>query len=143
MTTSNRLFGNISAIYMATAQNPIFWLLRIYYFHTANIPIIYLLQNEQLFQQWKSSKYLITVHIKIVYVNFKLPIWKYFDDIYGYCAKPNFLATVYHTSIFLLRISQLFVYCKSTNNFSTGNRLYILLLYIEKLNDNFKSPIWK
>ena len=84
MTTSNRLFGNISTIYMATAQNPIFWLLRIYYFATANIPIIYLLQIEQLFQQWKLSKYLITVHRKIVYDNFKLPIWKYFDDIYGY-----------------------------------------------------------
>ena len=56
---------------------------------------------------------------------------------------PTFLATVYHTSIFLLRISQLFVYCKSTKNFSTGNRLYILLLSIEKLYDNFKSPIWK
>jgi len=29
MTTSNRLFGNISNIYKATAQSPIFWLLRI------------------------------------------------------------------------------------------------------------------
>ena len=90
MTTSNRLFGNTSAIYMATAQNPIFWLLRIYYFPTANISIIYLLRIEQLFRQWKSSKYFITVHRKIVYDKFELPIWKYFDDIYGYCAKPNF-----------------------------------------------------
>ena len=143
MTTSNRLFGNISAIYMTTAQNTIFLLLRIYYFPTANISIIYLLLIEQLLQQWKSSTYLFTVHRKIVYDNFKLPIWKYFDDMYGYCVKPNFLATVYHTSIFTLRICQLFVYCKSTNNFSTGNRLYILLLCIEKLYDNFKSPICK
>jgi len=50
MTTSNRLFGNISTIYMATAQSPIFWLLRIVqlfsycaspnYISTANRPII-------------------------------------------------------------------------------------------------------
>ena len=142
MTTSNRLFGNISTIFLAAAKSRIFTLLRIYYFPTANISIIYLFII-YLFQQWKSSKYLITVHRKILYDNFKLPIWKYFDDIYGYCTKPNFLATVYHTSILLLLISQLFVSCKSTNNFSTGNRLYILLLCIEKLYDNFKSPIWK
>jgi len=29
MTTSNRPFGNISNIYMATEQSPIFWLQRI------------------------------------------------------------------------------------------------------------------
>ena len=78
-----------------------------------------------------------------MYDNFKSPIWKFFDDIYGYCAMPNFLATVHHAIIFLLRISQLFVYCKSTNNFSTANRLNILLLCIEKLYDNFKSPVLK
>jgi len=66
MTTSNRLYGNISTIYMATAQGPVFRLLRIYYLPTTNIPIIYLLQIEQLFQNWKSSEYLLTVHRKIV-----------------------------------------------------------------------------
>ena len=49
MTTSNRLFGNISTIYMSTAQKPIFLLLRNiqlfcysashYYLSTANRPI--------------------------------------------------------------------------------------------------------
>jgi len=49
MTTSNRLFRNISTIYMATAQSPIFWLLRMVqlfcycaspnYLSTANQPI--------------------------------------------------------------------------------------------------------
>jgi len=53
-------------IFMATAQNPIFSLLRIYYFVSANLPIIYLLQIDQLFHQWESSKHLITVHRKIV-----------------------------------------------------------------------------
>ena len=53
-------------IYMATAQNTIFWLLRIYHLATAHHPIIFLLQIDQLFHHWKSSKYLITEHRKIV-----------------------------------------------------------------------------
>jgi len=64
MTTSNRLFGNISTIHMVTAQSQNFSLLSIYNFATANIPIIYLLLIEQLLQNWKSSKYLITVNRK-------------------------------------------------------------------------------
>ena len=75
MTTSNRLFGNILKLYMATAQSPNF----------------------------------------------------------GYWA----------SIILLLRISQLFIYCKSTNYFTTGNRLNIWLLCIEKWHDNFKSSILK
>jgi len=193
---------------MATAQNRIFRLLHIYYFPTVNAPIIYLLQIEQLFQNCKWSKHLITVHREILwqlqiayfeifrrfiwllrkaqffgycasiilqlrisqlfiyckttnyfttgnrlniwllcieklYDNFTLPIWKYFDDLYGFWAKPNFLATAHHKITFPLHISQLFVYSKSTNYFTTGNRLNIWLLCIEKLYDNFKSPIWK
>ena len=77
MTTSNRLFGNISTIYVPTAQ------------------------------------------------------------------KPNFFTTAHHTNILLLRISQIFVYCKSANYLKTGNRLHIWLLSVEKLYDNFKSPISK
>jgi len=67
MKTSNRLFGNTSTIYMATAQSTIFLVLRIYNFPTAHLPIIYLLQIDQLFHLWKSSKYLITLHWKIVW----------------------------------------------------------------------------
>jgi len=55
MTTSNHLFRNISSIYMATAQSPMFWLLRIYQFATANLPIIYVLQIDKLFTDWYSS----------------------------------------------------------------------------------------
>ena len=36
-----------------------------------------------------------------------------------------------------------FMYCKSTNYFTTGNRLHNFLPCIEKLYDNFQSPIWK
>jgi len=61
MTTSNRLFRNISTIYKATAQSSILWLLRINNFATADIPIIYLQQIGQIFH-WKLSKYLITLH---------------------------------------------------------------------------------
>ena len=205
MWTSNRLFGNISMIQMATAQSPIFRLLRIYHFPTANIAIISLLQIEQLIQHCKSSKYLFTVHWKILWQlqiayfqifrrfiwqlrkaqfcghcasiifllhisqlymyckstnyfttgnrlhncllciekfcgNFKSPIWKHINDLYGYYAKHNFLANC-ASIILLMRISQLFIYCKSTNYFNTGNRLNIWLLYIEKLYDNFSLPI--
>ena len=45
--------------------------------------------------------------------------------------------------VLLLRFSQLFMNCKSTNYFTTGNRLHNWLLCIEKMYDNFKSPIWK
>ena len=43
-----------------------------------------------------------------------------------YCAPPNY-----------------FVYCKSTNYFTTENSLNICLLCKEKLCDNFNPPIWK
>jgi len=59
MTTSNRLFGNISNIYTAVAQS------------------------------------------------------------------QNILATAHHKIIFLMRISQLFVYNKSIKYFTNGNRLNI------------------
>ena len=45
--------------------------------------------------------------------------------------------------ILLLRISKLFMYCISTNYFTTGNLLHNCLLCIEKFCGNFKSPIWK
>ena len=63
--------------------------------------------------------------------------------IYSYYAKPNFLDPAHRTIILLVRIFQLFVYCKSTNYFTTGNRLNICLLCIEILYDYFKSPIRK
>jgi len=66
MATSNRLFGNVSTIYMATAQKPIFWLLRIHHLATAHHPIIYLLQIDQLFHHWNSSIYFISEHGTIV-----------------------------------------------------------------------------
>jgi hypothetical protein len=131
----------MSTIHMPTAQSRIFRLQRIYYFPTANVPIIYLLQIEQLFQNCKWSKHLMTVHRKILwqlqiayYKIFRRFIWLLRKaQVFGYCA----------SIILLLRISQLFNYCKSTNYFTTGNRLNIWLLRIEKLYDNFKSPIWK
>ena len=95
------------------------------YFTTGNRLNIWLLCTENLYDKLKS------------------PIWKHFDDLYDFCAKPNFLAAAHHTIISPLHISQLFVYCKSTNYFTTGNRLIIWLVCIEKLYDNFKTPIWK
>jgi len=45
--------------------------------------------------------------------------------------------------ILLLRIFKLFMYCKSTNYFTTANRLHNCLLCIEKFYGKFKSPLWK
>jgi len=126
---------------MATAQSPIFRLLRIYYFPTANIHTIYLLQIEQLFQNCKSSKYLITVHGKILW-QLQIAYFEIFRRFIWQLRKAQFCGHC-ATIILLLRVSQLFMYCKSTNYFTTGNRLHNCLLCIEKFFDNFKSPISK
>ena len=141
MWTTNRLFGNISMIQMATAQSPIFRLLRIYYFPTANIPIISPLQIEQLFQHCKSSKYLITVHWKILWP-LQIAYFEIFRRFICQLRKAQFCGHC-ASIILLLRISHLFMYCKSTNYFTTGNRLHNCLLWIEKFYDNFISPISK
>ena len=141
MTISNRLLGNISTIYMATAQSTIFWLLRII----------------QSFCYFASPKYLSTANRQIIST---LDIFY----IFGYCTQKNCMTTSYRlfgnistiyvataqsqflgycaSIILLLRISQLFKYCISTNYLTTGNRLHNCLLCIEKLYDIFKSPIW-
>ena len=54
---------------------------------------------------------------------------------------PIYMATAQSPIFLLLSISQLFMYCKSTGYFTTGNRLHNCLLSIEKLYDKFKSPI--
>ena len=113
--------------------------------------MILLLRISQLFMNCKLTNYFRTgnrLHhwllcIENSYDKFKSPIWKHFQHLYGYCAKPNFSATAHHKIIFLLHISQLFVYCKSTKYFTNGNHLNIWLLCIEKLYTNFKSPISK
>jgi len=78
MTTSNRLFRNISTIYIATAQSS-----------TA-----VLLQIDQIFHHWKSSKYLNTLHWKIL----KLHIAS---------------SEIFRRFIWLLRKAQFFGYCAS------------------------------
>ena len=135
MTISNRLLGNISTIYTATAQSTIF-------VATAHHKIILLHRISHIFVFCISTNYFNTgnlLHIWLLYVeklydNFKSPIWKHINNLYGYCAKPIFR---------LLRISQLYKYCISRNYLTTGNRLHNCLLCKEKLYDNFKSPIWK
>ena len=131
--TSHSLFANISTIYIGTVH------------HTINFP----LHNSQLFVYCKSTNYFTTRYslnlwllcVEKLYENFKSHIWKYIKDLYGYCAKPIF--RVLRIYLLLLPISQLFMYCISTNYFTTGNRLHNCLLCIETLYDNFKSPIWK
>ena len=119
MTTSNRLFGNLSTIYMATVQSPIFWLLRIYHFATAHLPSIYLLQIDQLFHNWESSKYLITVHWKILTTSNRL-----FRNI----STIN-MATARSPILWPLRI----------HNFATAHLPIIYVLQIDKLFHDWKS----
>ena len=52
---------------MASAESSIFGLLRNFDFATENLQINYELQIDKLFHDWKSSKYFITVHRKIVW----------------------------------------------------------------------------
>ena len=123
MTTSNPLFRNITT-YMATAQSPIFWLMRIYHFATAHLPVIYLVQIDQLFHHCKSSNYLITVHRKI--------LWK-FQIAY---------LKIFLRFISLLRKAQYFSYCASYNHFPTSHLPNICLLQIDKLFQHWKSSTY-
>ena len=105
MTTSNRLFGTISTIYMATAQSS-----------TA-----VLLQIEQIFHHWKSSKYLITLHWK--FLKLYIASLEIFRRYIWLLRKAQFLATA-HLS---------FSCCESPNYLSTANRPTISPLEIVKL----------
>ena len=141
MTTSRCLFANISTIYIASAQTSNFRLLRIYDFASVHLPIIYELQIDKLLHDWKSSTSLIIVHRKIVW-QLQIPYSETFRAfMWPQRKSPIFLTTAHHAFIFLLRISQLFVYCKSTKYFTNGNRINMCLLCFEKLYGNFKSPI--
>jgi hypothetical protein len=208
MTTSNSVFGNISRIYIVTAQSPIFSLLRVYHFATAHLPIINLVQIDQIFRHWESSKYLITLHRKIVWqllIAYLEIIQRFIfllrkAQFFRYCASYIHFVTAHLSNIcllqidklfqhwksftysvtvrrrivgqlliayletfrrfiwllrkaqflgycasiiLLLRISHLFMYCKSTNYFTTGNCLHNCLLCIEKFCGYLKLPIWK
>ena len=82
-----------------------------YYFASAHLPIICLLQIDQYFHHWKSSKYLVTLHRNIVW-QLQMAYLETFQRFIWLLRKPNFLPTMHHTIIFLLRISKLYVYCK-------------------------------
>jgi len=112
MTTTNRLFRNISNIYMATEQSPTFWFCASNnYFPTAHPPIICLLQIDKIFHKWKSSKYLLVVHRNIE-LELQIAHLERFNDLYDYCAKPKFFATAH----------LLFCFCASPNYLSSANR---------------------
>ena len=120
MTTSNHLFGNISIIYIASAKSPIFRVLRIYHFATANLLNLMYCKSTNYFTSG-NRLYNCLLCIEKLYDNFKSPIWKHINDLYGYCAKHNFwLLRIYHLAtahlpiIYLLQIGQLFHHWKSS-----------------------------
>ena len=84
------------------------------YFPTAHLPIICLPQIYQLFHHRKSSKYLLTVHRKIVW---QLQI-AYLE--------------IFRRYIWLLRNAQFFGYCASCNYFPTAHLPIICLLQIDQ-----------
>ena len=129
MTTSNRLYGNISTIYIASAQSPIFRVLRIYHFATANLPNFMYCKSTNYFTIG-NRLYNSLQWMEKLYDNFKTPIWKHINDLYGNCAKEQFfwllriyhLATAHHPIIYLLQIDQLFHHWKSSKYVITEHR---------------------
>ena len=120
MTTSNRLFGNISNIYKATAQSQIFRYCASYnYFPTAHLPIICLLQIDKIFRQLKSSTCLFTLHRKIV-EELQIAYWE---------TSTIHMATTQSPIFTLLRIY----------DFATAHLPIIYELQIDKLFHDWKS----
>jgi len=126
---------------MATAQRLIFRLLHNYHFATAHLTIIYILQIDQLFHLCKSSKYLITVHRKIVcklqiaYLEiFRRLIWLLPKvQFFGYCASYNYFAAAHLPIICPLQIDQLFQHLKSSKHLFTVHTNIIWQLQIAYL----------
>ena len=150
MTNSNRLFGNISTIYMASAQSPIFCCCASYnYFPTAHLPIICLLQIEKLFHHGKSSKYLVTLlsnivlHLQIAYLEtFRRYTWLLLKvQFFGYCASYNYFSTANLPIICLLQIEQLFLHWKSSKYMFNLHRKIVWHLQIAYL-ETFRWFIW-
>ena len=94
------------------------------YFPTAHLQIICLLQIDQLFDQLKSSKYLLHVHRKIVW-HLQIAYSETFRRFIWLLRKAQFL--------FLLCITQIFSYCASPNHSSTANRPIISPLEIVQI----------
>ena len=122
-------------IYMATAQSKIFWLLRIYHFATAHLLFIYLLQIDQFFHHRISSKYLINLHGKIVWLlhiacleTFRWFIWLLRKtQFFGYSASYNYFPTAHLLIICLLKIEQIFHHWKSSKYLVTLHRKIVKL----------------
>ena len=149
MATLNCLFANVSTINLATVQSPIFSLLRIYHSVTAHIPVIYVVQIDQLFHHWETSKYLITVHRKILwklqiaYLEiFRRLIWLLCKaQFFGYCASYNHFATAHLPNVCLLQIDKQFQHWKSSTLLFTVRRKIIWQLQIAYL-ETFRRFIW-
>ena len=88
------------------------------YFASAHLPIICLLQIDTFFHHWKLSKYLITVHRKIVW-QIQVAYLDIFRRFIWLLRKPIFrLLRIYHFATAHLS----FCCCASPNFLSTANR---------------------
>jgi len=125
-----------------------FWLLRIYHFANAHLPIIYVMQIDKIFHHWKSSKYLITLHWKIVWQLHiaYLEIFRQFlrllfkAQFFGYCASYNYFTTAHLPINCPLQIDQLFHHRKSSKHLVNLHRKIVQLqiAYLE----TFQRFIW-
>ena len=121
MTTSNCLFGNISTIYMATAKNPIFWLLYII----------------QVFSYCASPNYLSTANRPTI-----SPLVIFY--IFCYSAKKNCMTTSNRlfgkkSTIYMATAQSRIFKLLRIYYFPTANIPIIYLLQIEKLLQHWKS----
>ena len=91
------------------------------YFPNAHFPIICLLHIEQFFHHFKSSTYLFTAHTEIL-CQLQIAYLETFQRFIWLLRKAQFFCFS-ASIILLLRISQLFIYCKTNNYFNTENRL--------------------
>ena len=133
---------------MATAQSQIYSLLRIYHFATAHLPIIYVVQIDQLFHRWKSSKYSITVHRRIVWLQIAyLETIQTFMSLlrkaqfFGYCAPYNYFPTTDPPIIHLLQIDKIFHKSKSSKYLLTVHRKIVWQLQITYF-EIYRRFIW-
>jgi len=138
-----KILGRLLIAYLEIFRRFI-WLLRKAQFLGSCASIILRLRISKLFMYCKSTNYFTTgnhLHncllcIEKFYGKFKIAFLETYQRFVWLLRKAHFFG--YCASIILLlRISQLFIYCKSTNYFTTANRQNISLLCIEKFYDNY------
>ena len=126
---------------MASAQSPIFRLLRIYHLPTAHFPIIYVLQIDKNYFTIGNRLNIPLLCTEKFYDNLKLPVWNLSTIYMATAQKNNFLATAHHKIICLLQIEQLFQKLNSSKYLLTVHWRIVWLLQIA-YSETFRRFKW-